>query len=185
MLMALAGMAGGFITVSAVERFSVPDRTAGLFTLAMLAGQTVANLAFGLVADRRGHKLPLEIGVLATALASAIALFAPSAAWYYAVFALYGVTNSSTIVSGVMIVMEFSEPVRRPTYVGVANTSVGVAAASAPLIGAALAGVSYSLLFAAATVVALASLALFRFQVREPRWEPKASFIESPPAAAE
>ena len=58
MLMALAGMGVGFITVSAVDRFHVADSTAGLYTLAMLAGQTVANLAFGLLADRSGHKLP-------------------------------------------------------------------------------------------------------------------------------
>lgn len=173
MLMALAGMASGFITISAVERFNVPDSTAGLFTLAMLAGQTVANLAFGLVADRRGHKLPLEIGALAYMLAFAIAWLAPSAAWYFAVFALIGVGSASTIVSGVMIIMEFSEPARRPTYVGVANTSVGFAAAIAPLIGAALASLGYSFLFAVAAIVGLMSLVLFRFWVREPRWATK------------
>jgi MFS family permease len=181
MLMALAGLGVGFITVSAVDRFNVPDSTAGLYTLVMLAGQTVANLAFGLLADRSGHKLPLEIGALAYMLAFALAWLAPAPPWYLAVFALIGVGSASTIVSGVMIIMEFSGPARRPTYVGVANTSVGLAAAVAPLIGALLAGFSYSLLFAVAAVVALLSLLLFRFWVREPRWEPKAS----PRAAAE
>ena len=181
MLMALAAMGAGFITISAVERFHVPDSTAGLYTLAMLAGQTVANLAFGLLADQRGHKLPLEIGVLAAALAFGIAWLATNPTWYFVVFALMGVMTGSIIVSGVMIVMEFSEPARRPTYVGVANTGVGCAAAIAPLIGALLASVSYNLLFAVATGTAVLSLILFRVSVREPRWEPKAS----PPATAE
>lgn len=183
MLMALAGMASGFITVSAVERFNVADSTAGLFTLAMLAGQTVANLAFGLIADRSGHKLPLEIGALAYFLAFAMAWFAPTLSWYFPVFALMGVGAGSTIVSGVMIIMEFSEPARRPTYVGVANTSVGLAAAIAPLIGAGLAQVNYGLLFGIATAVALASLVMFRFWVREPRWAANPSLTPRPPAS--
>jgi MFS family permease len=179
--MALAGMATGFIMVSAVDRFQVPDSTAGLFTLAMLAGQTVANLSFGLVADRFGHKVCLEVGALAGALAFAVAWLAPAAPWYFAVFALYGVMAGSTLVSGLMIVMEFSAPARRPTYVGVANTGVGIAAAVAPLLGAVLAGRGYGLLFAVATGTALLSLLMFRFWVHEPRWEAKST----PPATAE
>ena len=169
MLMALGGMAAGFITVSAVERFRVPDSTAGLYTLAMLGGQVAANLLFGLLSDRRGHKVCLEIGVTASLLAYAIAWLAPGAPWYFVVFALYGVTQGSVIISGVMIVMEFTGPERRPTYMGVANTAVGVMGAAAPLIGAALASVGYSLMFAVAAAVSLASLATFRFVVREPR----------------
>jgi MFS family permease len=169
MLMALGGMAAGFITVSAVERFQVPDSTAGLFTLAMLGGQVAANLLFGLMSDRFGHKVCLEIGLFASLLAFVIAWLAPSAAWYFVVFALYGVTQGSVIISGVMIIMEFSGPERRPTYVGVANTAVGVVAALAPLIGAGLASVGFSLLFAVAAGVTLVSLVMFRFVVREPR----------------
>ncbi len=124
MLMALAGMAGGFITISAVERFHVPDSTAGLFTLAMLGGQVVANLAFGLMADRFGHKLPLEIGVLGDwRWRSAIGVAGAIGRMVLRGFRTVRASRMpSVIVSGVMIVMEFSEPARRPTYVGVANT---------------------------------------------------------------
>ena len=66
-------------------------------------------------------------------LAFAIAWLAPHPAFYYVVFALLGITTGSVIISGVMIVMEFSGPERRPTYMGVANTAVGVAGAVAPL----------------------------------------------------
>jgi MFS family permease len=168
MLMALGGTAAGFITVSAVGRFQVPDSTAGVYTLAMLGGQAAANLLFGFLSDRYGHKVCLEICVLASLVAFAIAWLAPSPAFYYAVFALYGMTTGSTIISGMLIPMEFSGPERRPTYLGVANTAVGVVAALAPLIGAGLAAAGYSLLFAVATTVMLASLLMFRFFVREP-----------------
>ena len=169
MLMALGGMASGFVTISAVQRFQVADSTAGIYTLAMLGGQAGANLLFGFLSDRRGHKVCLEIGVLASLLAFAIAWLAPHPAFYYVVFALLGITTGSVIISGVMIVMEFSGPERRPTYMGVANTAVGVAGAVAPLIGAGLAAAGYSLLFAVAAAVMLASLVMFRFVVREPR----------------
>jgi MFS family permease len=169
MLMAAGGMAAGFITVSAVERYQVPDSTAGIYTLAMLGGQAAANLLFGFLSDRRGHKVCLEIGALASLLAFLIAWLAPHPAFYYAVFALYGMTTGAVIISGVLIVMEFSGPERRPTYMGVANTAVGAAGAVAPLIGALLAGVGFSLLFAVASAVTLVSLLIFRFAVREPR----------------
>jgi MFS family permease len=172
MLMAVGGMAAGFITVSAVERYQVPDSTAGVYTLAMLGGQAAANLLFGYLSDRRGHKVCLEIGVLASLLAYLIAWLAPHPAFYYVVFALYGMTTGAVIISGILIVMEFSGPERRPTYMGVANTAVGIAAAVAPLIGAALASVGFSLLFAVAGAVTLASLLMFRFGVREPRHAP-------------
>jgi hypothetical protein len=60
-----------------------------------------------------------------------------------------------------------------------------LAAAIAPLIGAALASASYNLLFASAAAIALLSLALFRFTVREPRWEPKPPITTLPPATGE
>ena len=37
MVMALGGMGSGFVTVAAVSRWQVPDKDAGLFTLALLS----------------------------------------------------------------------------------------------------------------------------------------------------
>jgi MFS family permease len=169
LLMALGGMGSGFITVAAVTRWSVPDSTAGLYTLALLAGQTVGNLIFGFLADRFGHKLSLEVGACAGWAGFALAWLAPSPAWYYAVFALLGISFASTIVSGVLIVMEFSGAARRPTYVGIANTAVGLVGVAAPLLGTALAKASFDWLFAASAAVYLVTFVLYRWWVREPR----------------
>jgi len=92
------------------------------------------------LADRYGHKLSLELATLASFLAFALAWLAPSPAWYYAVFALLGSTAGGIMVLGILIVMEFCEPGRRPTYVGLANTGVGLVSMVAPLLGAWLAG---------------------------------------------
>ncbi|HLF27536.1 MAG TPA: MFS transporter [Anaerolineae bacterium] len=170
LLLALGGMGTGFVTVAAVQRWQVADSTVGVYTAALLLGQTLGNLAFGLLADRLGHKLSLELGAAAACLAFGLAWLAPASEWFFAVFALLGITSGSIVVSGILVVMEFSDPPRRPTYVGMANTGVGLASAAAPLLGAVLAGVDYGLLFASGAIVNLAALGLMRWWVKEPRW---------------
>jgi MFS family permease len=169
-LQALGGMGTGFLTIAAVHRWQVSDSTVGVYTGVLLFGQTVGNLTFGFLADRFGHKLSLELGALVSLFAFLIAWLSPSAHWYYVVFALLGIAIGAMIVSGILVIMEFCEPQRRPTYAGLANSSVGLVSVAAPLIGAGLAQVSYSWLFAlSALVYALAFVAL-RWWVREPRW---------------
>ena len=170
MLMALGGMGSGFVTVAAVRRWEVPDSTVGVYTAMLMVGQTVANLALGLLADRYGHKLSLEIGALASCLAFALAWLAPSPTWYYVVFFLSGITLGAIIVSGFLVVMEFCEPGRRPTYMGLANTGTGVVSLLAPLLGAGLAGAGYSWLFALSALLNLAALGTMHWWVQEPRW---------------
>lgn len=169
MMLALGGMGSGFITVTAVNRWHIPDSTAGFFTLALLAGQTVGTLLFGFLADRFGHKLCLELGTVTGLAGCLVAWLAPGPDWYFAVFVLLGFLSGAVLVSGILIVMEFSEPERRPTYVGIANTGVGLVGAVAPLFGAALAEAGFAWLFAASAAVYLITLALLHGWVREPR----------------
>ncbi len=170
MLMALGGMGTGFVTVAAVARWQITDSAVGVYTGVLLVGQTIGNLGFGWLADRYGHKISLELGALVSALAFVLAWLAPSEVWYYPVFALMGIQLGAIIVSGILVVMEFCEPGRRPTYVGLANTGVGVVNMVAPLLGAAVAGFSFAWLFAASAAVNLVALATMRWWVREPRW---------------
>lgn len=170
LLMALGGMGTGFVTVTAVQRWQVPDSTVGAYTAALLIGQTCGNLLFGLLADRHGHKLPLELGALAAFGAFGIAGLAQSPEWYYLVFVLMGITSGAVVVSGILVIMEFSAPPRRPTYVGITNTGTGLASALAPLIGAALASAGYLPLFAFSAAISLIAAMLMRWWVKEPRW---------------
>ncbi|MCB0207633.1 MAG: MFS transporter, partial [Anaerolineae bacterium] len=135
MLLAMGGMGTGFVTVTAVQRFQVPNSTVGLYTLALLVGQTAGNLTFGLLADRRGHKLSLELSALAGMAAFATAWLAPEPTWYFASFVLLGISTGGVIVSGILVVMEFCLPEKRPTYVGMTNTAVGIISLLSPLVG--------------------------------------------------
>jgi MFS family permease len=169
LLLALAGMGTGFVTVAAVQRWNVADSTVGVYTAVLLIGQTAGNLLFGLMADRVGHKLVLEIGGVALFVAFVVAWVAPAPAWYYLVFALLGVNSSAIIISGILVVLEFSPTDKRPTYVGLTNTGVGVVSSLAPLLGAALAGLGYGWLFAVSAAIGVLAFGLMRWWVREPR----------------
>jgi MFS family permease len=169
MLLAIGYMGSGFVTVAAVQRWQVSDADVGIYTVALLAGQTVANLAFGLLADRFGHKLCLEVGTLASFLAFAIAWLAPSMGWMYAVFVLLGIASGAVTISGMLVVLEFCEPRRRPTYIGIASTGAGLFGGVSPLVGVWLAGVGYGWLFAVSAAINLAALIALRWWVKEPR----------------
>jgi len=169
-VIALGGMAVGFLTVYSVQRWQLPDSQAGSFTASMLIGQALSNLLFGALADRKGHKLVLELSTLAGALAVGLASLAPAPTWFHAVFALTGASVAGFMLSGIMIVFEFSTPDVRPTYIGLNNTVSGIASGLAPILGGWLAGVAgYRWLFAVACAVGLAGFALLRWSVREPR----------------
>lgn len=170
LLMALGSLGTGFITVSAIHRWQIPDSTVGLYTIASLLGQTAGNLTLGFLADRFGHKLSLELGVSASVLAFVLAWLAPSPEWLLATFFLLGISLGAILVSGILVALEFSAPDRRPTYAGMANTTAGLAGIVAPLLGALLASYNYEWVFAASVAVNLAALVALHWWVREPRW---------------
>jgi len=167
----LNGMATGFLVVYTVQNWGLPDSEASGFTIALQIGLALANLFFGFFADHKGHKLSLEICALLSVILLILAVIAPSPLWFFPVFFLRGAVNAGTFVSGISIAYEFTDPDNRPTYIGLANTTLGVAGAVAPLIGGwMVSAVSYRAMFILAAVLGLISWALLRFAVREPRY---------------
>ncbi|MGC9394124.1 MAG: MFS transporter [Anaerolineae bacterium] len=167
---AFSGMATGFLTVYAVKTWALPDAEASGFTIALQVGLALANLFFGFFSDRKGHKLSLEICLTLSALATVLAIFAPSPWWFFVIFFLRGAVDAGIFISAISIVYEFTDAENRPTYIGLANTIPGVAGAIAPLIGGWLAGaMSYQAMFVFAAIVGVLSWVLLRFAVHEPR----------------
>jgi MFS family permease len=166
----LSGMATGFLVVYTAKTWNLPDAQAGGFTIALQIGLAVSNLFFGFLADRKGHKLSLEIAQLVSILSLGMAVVAPGPLWFIPIFFLRGAFNAGVFLSSTAIAFEFTEPETRPTYIGLANTLPGVAGTIAPLIGGALAGaVSYRAMFILAALLGVISYGLMRFGVSEPR----------------
>ena len=158
------------MTISAIQRFQVSDATVGFYTLSTLIGQTVGNLTLGWMADRFGHKLSVEIGVIATLIAFLLGIIMPSPMYYFIVYFLLGINFSSGALSGVLVVLEFCETSRVPTYSGLANTTRGIFSLIAPLIATQLAQGGFGILFAVCVALLLIGLLFLRFWVKEPRW---------------
>jgi MFS family permease len=166
----------GFLMVYAVRRWELPDSLAGVFTSVMLIGQSLANLVYGALADRKGHKLVMEISVLAGTLSFVLAAAAPEWSWFYVVFALRGVYLAGSLLSGIAIALEFSAPDMRPTYIGLNSTFSGVAAVLAPLVGSLLADqLGFQALFFIGSAIGLCGLGMLRWLVREPRFHQAAA----------
>lgn len=175
-VIAFSGMAGGFLTVYAVQQWNLSDGQAGGFTVGMLLGQALSNLVFGPLADRQGHKVVLEIGFGLGALALGLAALAPRPGWFYVAFALIGAQSAGFMLSGLMIALEFCAPDVRPTYIGLNNTIVGFVGGLAPVVGSWLAeGLGYRGLFVVALATELVGLAMLHWWVRDPRKTPQAT----------
>jgi MFS family permease len=170
-LSAISMMASGFLIVYASQKWNLPDSMAGGFIIALQIGQSAANLLFGFVSDHKGHKLTLEVCILLGVASLGLAIVAGSPAWFFLIFFLRGMMLAGNMLSGMSIAMEFSSVEDRPSYIGMANTIPGVAAALAPLFGGWLASVAgYPVMFGLAAGVGLAGFGMLRWSVREPRF---------------
>jgi MFS family permease len=135
-----------------------------------MIGLTLANLFFGFLSDRKGHKISLEICLLLSVITLGLAIFAPSPLWFFPIFFLRGAVMAGTFISGISIVYEFTDAENRPTYIGLANTIPGFAGAIAPLIGGWLAStINYQVMFTLSAIIGVISWALLRFAVHDPR----------------
>lgn len=167
-------MATGFFTVHALRSFEAPDWAVGVFTTALLAGQMAGNVVLGVLADRVGHLVPLNIGLGALLLANLVALVAPTLEIFLLVFLLQGVQIAAISVSALNVLLEFAPgPAARPTYVGLGTTLLTPVAFGAPLAAGLMAdALGFRVVFATAAVAALMALVLLLGRVQEPRRRP-------------
>jgi len=162
-------IAVAFYVINGLDKFDLPDRWVGRFTVSIMAGRFLATPVFGYLGDKYGHKINLVIGALGHLTAAILAILAPNEWWYLSVFAFISVGFSSSQVSRFNMVVEFCDPERRPTYLALSNSAL-VPTGLIALLGGVLAGVvGYNGLFVAAGLFALGSALCMIFTVHEPR----------------
>lgn len=164
------GLTGhGFITATALERFHLPDAEVGVFTAVLVGAQALANVGFGVLADRWGHKQVLELSTAMGLLALVIAIIAPAAVWFLPIFALVGIAQAGYQLAGFTLIFQFSTPAERPTYIGVANTTLAPVAALGPLLAGWLAEITgYSALFVVLLLIGVLGLLALHRRVPAP-----------------
>jgi MFS family permease len=165
-------MALPYYVVYAGERMHLGGADLGWFTGAFVGAQTVSNLVWGVLADRRGFR-DVMVGALATWIAATLGLLAADDFASLAVgFVGLGIGLGGFQLGSLNLVLEFGRREDLPMRIAVAQTAEQAVAALAPLAGAALVAVaSYPVLFwSAAAAQALALGASLR--VEDPRRRP-------------
>ncbi len=175
-LAALGSMGTGFLIVFGRERYGLTGAQVGTMTAMLVGSQAAANLMWGYLGDRIGHKAILAAGAFCVALAVTLTWVSGSV-WGMAVaFALLGAGLAASSVSQMNIVLEFGLPQERPTYVGLTNTSLAPITMLAPLLGGWLVETAgYVPTFVAAATFAILGGSLLATWFKDPRRERAAS----------
>ena len=156
--------------VYAKETYSITGSQVGDLTALLIGSQAAANLLWGYVGDRLGHKAVLATGAACLALATATIWLGDAWGWLWGGFSLLGIGLAANAVSGMNIVLEFGHPKDRPTYIGLTNTSLAPITMLAPLVGGWLSErLGFATMFMTATIVSALGSALLSLWFREPR----------------
>ncbi|MDQ1327541.1 MAG: hypothetical protein QG641_824, partial [Candidatus Poribacteria bacterium] len=142
----------------------------GRLTAITLFFQTISNPLWGQWGDKKGHKNVMAVSAAGMALSAIIAIFSNSTMGFYVVFAIIGASISADTISRLSIVLEFSPPEERPTYIGLTNTIRAPFSAIAPLHGGLLSDrFQYSFVFLLTAVIIAIGLFFLIVFVKEPR----------------
>jgi uncharacterized membrane protein len=165
-----ATMGAAFYSVFAVQNLGASEAEVGWMTSTLLGTAIVANVAMGWVGDRWSRKGVMEIGLGAAALGALLAWWAPSAAWFYLVFALTSVGNVAIWTIGISMSMDFGAEAERPTYIGMSNTLIAPANILAPFLGGWLAQIGgYPAAFLASAAGGILAIVVFHWQLKDER----------------
>lgn len=162
-------LADAFYALNGIEKFSLNEAYAGVFTIIMMGSAILGNILFGFIADKKGHKINLTLAAISGFSAAVAALAAPSAAVYLIVFVFAGFTTTLIHLSRLTIIAELCAEEDRPSYVAITNlitspfTLLGIA-------GGWIANTyGYSLVFVIAGLFALTAALWLGLKVKEPR----------------
>lgn len=169
-LIAFTNLTMAFYSVYGVERFHLPSNYAGIFTTVFMASQGVTGIIWGVLGDRKGHKITMVLSAFMSILGSVTALVAPSALFFNICFLFAGGYISGTLISNMNIVLEFCAPEERPLYIGLSNAFAAPIFIASPLLGGLIVDAfSYEAAFFMTGLLTFMGLLVLLFLVREPR----------------
>jgi MFS family permease len=162
-----------FYVLYAGERIPLGGGRLGALTAAFVVGQSVGNLLWGIVADRRGFRVVFLAALALWVLSAFLLMSATSYASLLLVFAALGAGLGGFQMSAQNLVLEFGSRRNLPMRIAIANSaSELVAAVGAVLGGLLVAALSYVAVFWIAIAFQVAAIAVVVFFVDEPRRRP-------------
>jgi MFS family permease len=170
MLTRVGQIAEPFYIIYAIEALSLPSGVAGIYLAVRAISGALSNLLWSRVSERQGTRLLILITGVLFALAPALALAGPAVSGALGlgetgmlvaiglVFLVAGVANDGNGISSNTYLLEIVPEDERPTYIGLANTTLGVVTFLPVLGGWLVANVGYSGTFGIAVAFALLGL---------------------------
>lgn len=172
-LTSLSLTAISFYTIFGIRRFDLSPEFVGGLTSALLISNMLTSAVIGWVGERFGLRRVLIAANILTVLAIAIALTAEDARWFYLVFALTGMVNSTQWSTIMTITVQFCSVAERPFYIGMANSLIAPVTVFAPIIGGWLVdAASFELSFGIFALAGLLSILVFLGPMQDPRSAP-------------
>ncbi len=166
----LATLAVGLYAVAAKNVSHLTDGQVSLQNSILAFSAALSNILLGLLGDRYGHRLVLEIGALAGGLAAFLALVANGLVTYTGIFLLTGVSLSAFLLAFFAFVVEFGTPETRPTYIALSGLCYAPFSTFAPVLGGWLADhFGYGPPFLLAGTLGLGAALAYRLWVPDPR----------------
>jgi MFS family permease len=169
-LATMGRMAVPFYVLFAAERLTFSGRDIGLLTAAFVLTQSIGNLFWGALADRRGFRVVFLLSLGLWMLAVMALIGTGSLAPLLAVFAAIGAGLGGFQLSVQNLVLEFGSRRNLPMRIAVANSASELVAAFGAVLGGILSSLfSYVPVFVIALGFQFAALLLVAFLVDEPR----------------
>jgi MFS family permease len=165
----LGSMAVGFFAVYGIQRFSLADEQAAVFSGLLFVSGILGFVVWGVVGDQFGPRNILLTSDVFFIIALVLAYFSPSVWGIYGLFLVFGFAQSGHIIGELVLGMGLGPEGERPIYLGLVRSIPGVFVLIAPLIGGTLVEwVGYQAMFIVALGFGLVGMA-FVLQVKNPK----------------
>lgn len=160
-LFQMGNMAIGFFAVFGIQRFSLADEHAAVFTGLIFISSILGFFVWGVIGDWVGPRKILIISDLLQVFVLILAFLAPGLWAIYAVFVIFGFVQTGHIIGEMILGMELGSEEDRPVYMGLSRSIPGVFILIAPLIGGAIVGwLGYQNMFLIALIFVLGGIIL-------------------------
>ncbi|GIZ50203.1 MFS transporter [Noviherbaspirillum aridicola] len=168
-LAALGTAALPFYAIYAARGSGLSGEMLGYLSLAFLLAQTVSNLAWGRIADRRGYRQVFLLSLGLWIAATGGLLLATGTPGMMLAFCGLGAGFGGYFVASQNMVLEFGTSQDRPMLIAVSDTASHLMMAAGPILGGLAAeGVDFGWVFGAAMLLKAAAL-LMVLRMEEPR----------------
>jgi MFS family permease len=166
----LGQMASPYYVIYASESLGLSGTSIGVLTGAFLISQSVMDLAWGRLGDRRGFRWVLLLALTLSITAIAALMASTSFVVVVAVFAALGAGAGGFIMSTQTLVLELGSRKDLPMRIAVAQTGEQAAGVVAPLLGGVIAStLGYAHVFGTSIAISAVALLITLTVLPEPR----------------